>query len=76
MRPIHDRMPVIVAPQDYAAWLDRAQRDANELTRFVRPYPAERMSAYRVSPRVSKPENDDASLIAEVPEPPAQREWL
>ncbi|TMH25294.1 MAG: SOS response-associated peptidase [Betaproteobacteria bacterium] len=76
MRPIHDRMPVIVAPQDYAAWLDRAQRDANELMRFVRPYPAERMSAYRVSPRVSRPENDDPSLIAELAETPAQRELL
>ena len=76
MRPIHDRMPVIVAPEDYAAWLDREQRDAAELMRFVRPYPAERMGAYPVSPRVSKPENDDPSLITEAAEAPAQRELL
>ena len=76
MRPIHDRMPVIVAPEDYAAWLDPRQRDARELMRFVRPYPAERMSAYRVGPRVSRPENDDPSLIAEAAEGPAQRELL
>ena len=76
MRPIHDRMPVIVAPEDYAAWLDPRQRDARELMRFVRPYPAERMSAYRVGPRVSKPENDDPSLIAEAADGPAQRELL
>jgi putative SOS response-associated peptidase YedK len=76
VRPIHDRMPVIVAPQDYAAWLDAGQRDARELMRFVRPYPAERMSAHRVSPRVSKPENNDASLIEEAAEGPAQRELL
>ena len=76
MRPIHDRMPVIVAPEDYAAWLDPAQRDAPELMRFVRPYPAERMRAYRVGPRVSKPENDDPALIAEAAEAPAQRELL
>jgi putative SOS response-associated peptidase YedK len=76
MRPIHDRMPVIVAPEDYAAWLDPSRRDAAELMRFVRPYPAERMSAYRVGPRVSKPENDDPSLIAEAADGPAQRELL
>jgi putative SOS response-associated peptidase YedK len=76
MRPIHDRMPVIVAPQDYAAWLDREQRDAAALMRFVRPYPAERMGAYRVSPRVSRPENDDPSLIVESAEGPVQRELL
>ena len=76
MRPIHDRMPVIVAPEDYAAWLDPSRRDAAELMRFVRPYPAERMSAYRVSPRVSRPENDDPSLIVETAEGPAQRELL
>jgi len=74
MQPIHDRMPVIVAPEDYAAWLDPGQRDAGELMRFVRPYPAERMSAFRVSPRVGKPENDDPSLIAQAAERPAQRE--
>jgi putative SOS response-associated peptidase YedK len=76
MQPIHDRMPVIVAPEDYAAWLDPAQHDAAELMRFVRPYPAARMSAYRVGPRVSRPENDDPSLIAEATEGPAQRELL
>jgi putative SOS response-associated peptidase YedK len=76
MRPIHDRMPVIVAPQDYAAWLDPARHDAAELMHFVRPYPAERTRAYQVSPRVSKPENDDASLIAEAAGGPAQRELL
>jgi putative SOS response-associated peptidase YedK len=76
MQPIHDRMPVIVAPEDYAAWLDPAQHDAADLMRFVRPYPAERMSAHRVSPRVSRPENDDPSLIVEAAEGPAQRELL
>jgi putative SOS response-associated peptidase YedK len=76
MRPIHDRMPVIVAPQDYQAWLDPAQHDAAELMRFVRPYSAERMRAYPVSPRVSKPENDDPSLIAQAAEGPAQPELL
>jgi putative SOS response-associated peptidase YedK len=76
MQPIHDRMPVIIAPENYDAWLDPASRDAEQLMRFVQPYPASRMSAHRVGTRVSKPENDDPSLLEEAPEPPSQRELL
>ena len=39
MRPIHDRMPVIVAPEQYDAWLDPAARDTQKLMRFVQPTP-------------------------------------
>ena len=66
MEPIHDRMPVIVAPQDYAAWLDN---EAPDLTRHVRPFPAERMSARPVGMRVNRPENDDPALLEETPGP-------
>ena len=60
MRTIHDRMPVIVAPADYAAWLDPANRAAEA---YLRPYPAEHMRARAVSSRVNRPEHDDAALI-------------
>ena len=66
MAPIHDRMPVIVAPEDYAAWLDA---DADDPMRFVHPYPAERMAARPVSLRVNQPENDDPALLEETREP-------
>jgi putative SOS response-associated peptidase YedK len=59
MRPIHDRMPVIVAPEDYPAWLG-AGEDASAL---LRSYPTARMVAHPVSPRVNRPEYDDAALI-------------
>jgi putative SOS response-associated peptidase YedK len=62
MQPIHDRMPVIVAAADYAAWLDN---DAPDLMRYVRPFPAERMTARPVSLRVNQPENDDPGLVEE-----------
>ena len=74
MAPIHDRMPVIIAPADYAAWLDTGNEDPQALMRLVKPYPAENMSARPVSPRVSRPENDDASLIEEAQ--PAQSRLL
>jgi putative SOS response-associated peptidase YedK len=43
---IHDRMPLIVAPEDYAAWLDRELTDIDSLKRLVRPYAEERMQAH------------------------------
>ena len=76
MAPIHDRMPVIIAPDDYAAWLDPAAQDAQSLMRFVRPYPAERLAARPVSQRVNAPENDDPALLEEAPDAPEQRELL
>jgi putative SOS response-associated peptidase YedK len=63
---IHNRMPVILAPEDYARWLDVEAPGAGEL---LKPYPADEMRAYPVSTRVNKPANDDAGLIEEVRPP-------
>ena len=63
MEPIHDRMPVIITPQDYAAWLDPDENDAGRLMRFVRSYPAERMEGWPLSPRVNQPANDEPTLL-------------
>jgi putative SOS response-associated peptidase YedK len=60
MRPIHDRMPVIIGPGDYAAWLD-VKNDHPKT--FLRSYPDSGMEAYPVSLRVNTPKNDDAALI-------------
>ncbi|HET7197502.1 MAG TPA: SOS response-associated peptidase [Burkholderiales bacterium] len=73
---IHDRMPLVIAPADYGAWLDPANGDLAALKALVRPYPAERMAAHRVSRRVNGPESDDAALIAPLAEGPAQGELL
>ena len=76
MKPIHERMPVIIAPQDYGAWLDPQNRDLDELMRYVKPCDPARMAGHRVGLRVNKPENDDASLIEEAADALAQRELL
>ena len=71
LSPMHDRMPVIIAPSDYQRWLDTTVEDVFDL---FAPYPAEAMAYYPVSWRVNAVRNDDASLIDEVPEasPPAE----
>jgi putative SOS response-associated peptidase YedK len=66
LRPIHERMPVIVAPENYARWLDAANADVMDL---FTPYPAHAMTFYPVSMRVNAVRNDDPSLIARIAEP-------
>ena len=64
LRPIHHRMPVILAPDDYATWLDTGAEDAGPARALLRPYPGEPMAFYRVNPRVNNARNDDPECIA------------
>jgi putative SOS response-associated peptidase YedK len=66
VQPIHDRMPVIIAPADYALWLDTAAQHPSEVRHLLRPYPAEEMAAYAVSTVVNNPRNEGKACI--VPE--------
>ena len=58
MRPIHDRMPVIVDPKEYALWLDPQVSDAQRLTPLLAPYASERMTAVAVSRWVNNARNE------------------
>ncbi len=51
---IHDRMPGMLALAGYARWPD----DEPDPRDVMRPYPAELMRMWPISPRVNKPEND------------------
>lgn len=57
---IHDRMPVILKPDDYDLWLDPAFKDAGSLSEMLRPFDAGTMRRYPVSTRVNNVLNDDA----------------
>ncbi len=63
MRTIHDRMPVIIPSGDYCDWLDTENQDTESLKMFIRPYPADLMTAYPVSTRVSYARNEGEELI-------------
>ena len=62
LRPIHDRMPVIIAPENFDAWLDTSGGLEIALA-LLQPFPPAALEAYAVSTRVNKPQNDEASLI-------------
>jgi putative SOS response-associated peptidase YedK len=59
--PLHDRMPVILAPADYDRWLGEEPDPAD----LIRPYAGD-MAAWPVSPRVNKADNDDAAILDRV----------
>ncbi len=61
--PIHDRMPIILRPENEGAWLDPGLRDPDALTALLAPYPAGVMQVYAVSRQVNSPAVDDATLL-------------
>lgn len=63
MAQLHNRMPVILSPDQYDEWLDPAPRTADSLQPLLQSYPAEEMSAHPVSTLVNSPENDVPDLI-------------
>ena len=69
LHPIHHRMPGILEPTEFNAWLDPEKTPQTEL---FRPEHAPRMKARHVSHRVNSPRNDDDACMAEVRETPTQ----
>jgi len=66
MARLHDRMPVILHERNYEAWLDPKNENTDALQKLLRPYPAEEMRAYPVSPRVNNVKNEGPELIEPV----------
>lgn len=64
MATIHNRMPVILSPDDELAWLDPAVSEPLAVLPLLRAYPAERMTAYAVSTLVNRVTNDGPELLA------------
>ena len=62
MTPIHNRMPVILEPEDYADWLEPEEKPQLGL-HLLRPFPAERMATYPVSKLVNNPRNESPDCI-------------
>jgi putative SOS response-associated peptidase YedK len=63
MEPIHNRMPVIVAPKDYDRWLDSSSAAPTDL---LSPYPAGQMRAWPVTEQVGSVRNNAPNLLDEV----------
>ncbi|MCI0455232.1 MAG: SOS response-associated peptidase [Candidatus Dadabacteria bacterium] len=63
MKPIHDRMPVLLKQSDEDIWLDNDFRDVEKLFPLLAPYPSQMMEAYEVSTLVNSPKNDTPECV-------------
>jgi len=64
LRPLHNRMPVIVDPENFDLWLDPKTEDAALLQPLLVPHAAEGYEAFPVSRNVNSPANDAPDCVA------------
>ena len=67
LRPIHNRMPVILSREMDRFWLDRSVQDPAAIGSILSPYPADAMELYEVSTLVNSYANDGPEIIEPVP---------
>lgn len=63
VKPIHNRMPVILKSADYQTWLDPEEGPPEKFQPLLRPYPADQMQTYPVSTYVNSPKNNSPQCI-------------
>jgi putative SOS response-associated peptidase YedK len=61
--PIHNRMPVILPPETWPAWLGEETTEPTQLKAMLAPYPAAGMTCWPVSARVGNVKNNDPNLV-------------
>ena len=74
MADIHDRMPVLLAPGDWDAWLDSTNDDIESLCGLLVPCPDGLLTSHAVDPRVGNVRNNGEELVA--PYSPPSEETL
>ncbi len=56
---VHDRMPVILAPDDWERWLSTPE----ERAKLLKPFPAAQMEMWPVTTAVGSPKNTGPELV-------------
>lgn len=63
MKPLHERMPAIIAPAHYDLWMDPRITGKEEIMGYLNSAPSSRLRFYPVSPWVNVPKHDDERCI-------------
>ncbi len=63
LKPVHERMPVILKAESYDEWLDAKVKNTEKLQRLLVPYPADEMNSHVVSRSVNIPDSDSPDLV-------------
>ncbi|MGH9149655.1 MAG: SOS response-associated peptidase, partial [Acidimicrobiales bacterium] len=61
--PVHDRMPVVLAPSDWEAWVDGANRDPRSLSHLLVAADPRAFEAYPVRSLVNSVRNNGPGLL-------------
>jgi putative SOS response-associated peptidase YedK len=64
---LHDRMPVILPPEDWDEWLGETPAEPARLKALLRPFPRAGLAVWPVSSRVNRIVEDDAALLERDP---------
>lgn len=67
MTPLHNRMPVILTPEQEDAWLDPELQDAEKIAKLMKPYASEAMVAEEITPMINSPRNNRPEVLEPVP---------
>ncbi|MCG7407586.1 SOS response-associated peptidase [Paenibacillus sp. ACRRX] len=70
MEQVHDRMPVILGPEEAVIWLDRSVEEVDKLQRLLKPCPPEWLEMYAVDTKVGSVKNDSPECITAISDPP------
>lgn len=69
MRPVHDRMPVILPEASWDEWLDPDNDDTDRLEQLLVPPAEDVLERYPISTKVNSPRNQGPGLLERVPLP-------
>lgn len=70
LKPIHDRMPVVIAPEHFSRWLDCRTQEPRDVADLLRPAPDDFFEAISVSDRVNRVGSEGAELLEPVERAP------
>ncbi len=67
MAPIHERMPVLLAREQWAAWLSRSLQEPSDIASMLATPPAEGLQAWPVARTVSRSASEGPELVLPLP---------
>ena len=67
MQKLHNRMPVILRPEDFGRWLDPTIQGGDRVQALLAPCPPDEMKAFPVSTVVNNPSNDAPACVEPLP---------
>jgi putative SOS response-associated peptidase YedK len=73
IRHVHDRMPVVIQPEDFARWLDCRTQEPREVTDLMVPAQEDLFEAIPVSDKVNNVANTGPDLQEEITPIPATK---